>query len=175
MRRHVFIAAAIALLILLAVSLPASASADPLLSGYGGPGQGNQLILGATLLGGEGSGPSGGSGEGTTAAAGASGQPAAGTPSGSSSSSGRAGSTGARKGGAPVHVRVHGKAAPSAAGGAAAEGLAGVSTPALGLNTGDLLIALGVLAALVLTALLTRRLVDASGAKGPAARPRRGT
>jgi hypothetical protein len=47
---------------LLAIALcaltPAFACANPLLSGYGGPGQGDQAILGATLL----NGPSGGGG-----------------------------------------------------------------------------------------------------------------
>ena len=40
--------------------LPAVAHANPLLSGYGGPGQGNQAILGATLLNGSGGGGSSG-------------------------------------------------------------------------------------------------------------------
>src|ERR1700736_6516079 len=45
-------------------ALPTTADAGPLLSGYGGPGQGNQAILGSTLLGGSagGSGTSGGGG-----------------------------------------------------------------------------------------------------------------
>jgi hypothetical protein len=48
-----------------AACAPASAHANPLLSGYGGPGQGNQAILGATLL----NGPGGGGSSGTVAAA----------------------------------------------------------------------------------------------------------
>ena len=48
---------------LLAVLLlaPSGASADPLLSGYGGPGGGEQVVLGSSLIGGSGGG-SGGSG-----------------------------------------------------------------------------------------------------------------
>jgi hypothetical protein len=42
------------------VAAPALASASSLLSGYGGPGQGNQAILGSALL----NGPSGGGGSG---------------------------------------------------------------------------------------------------------------
>lgn len=48
----------------LLVAAPVAASANPLLSGYGGPGQGDQAILGATLLNGPGSGDgSAGTGE----------------------------------------------------------------------------------------------------------------
>ena len=58
--------AALALVAALAVSAaaPLVAHAGPLLSGYGGPGQGNQAILGSTLLGGPGGGASGGGGAG---------------------------------------------------------------------------------------------------------------
>jgi len=52
-----------------AACVPAGAQANPLLSGYGGPGQGNQAILGATLLNGRG----GGGGSGTLATASSSG------------------------------------------------------------------------------------------------------
>ncbi len=174
MRRHVSIAAATALLIPLVGLLAASASADPLLSGYGGPGQGNQLILGATLLGGEGSGPSGGSGEGTTAA-GAGSEASAGTAAGGGTSSTRTGGAGTRKGAAAVRVHVRKGAIPAAGAVAGAASVSAVSTPTLGLSTGDWLLALAVLAVLFLTALLTRRLVGDSGAKGRPARPRRGT
>ena len=47
-------------MLLAAFLLPASAQASPLLSGYGGPGEGSQKILGAQLLG----GAAGGSGTG---------------------------------------------------------------------------------------------------------------
>lgn len=38
------------------LALPAFARANPLLSGYGGPGQGSQALLGSTLTGGHGAG-----------------------------------------------------------------------------------------------------------------------
>jgi hypothetical protein len=46
--------------------LPASAQASSVLSGYGGPGQGNQVILGASLLNGPRGGSGGGSGGGSS-------------------------------------------------------------------------------------------------------------
>jgi len=55
---------------LVAACLPVGAQANPLLSGYGGPGQGNQSILGASLLNGRGGG---GGGSGTLAVAAANG------------------------------------------------------------------------------------------------------
>jgi hypothetical protein len=61
----------------LSAAAPAAASADPLLSGYGGPGQGNQAILGSALL----NGPPGG-GEGGGGSAGAGGSPTSGGPTG---------------------------------------------------------------------------------------------
>jgi len=57
---------AIVALLGLAGIWPAAASANPLLSGYGGPGQGNQAILGSALLNGGGRG--GGSGAPPSAA-----------------------------------------------------------------------------------------------------------
>src|ERR1700690_4279436 len=55
------ITAIVALLSMLAL-VPAAALAGPLLSGYGGPGQGNQAILGAGLGGGRGGDGGGGHG-----------------------------------------------------------------------------------------------------------------
>src|SRR5258705_13375486 len=46
--------------------IPASAQASSVLSGYGGPGQGNQVILGAALLNGPRGGSGGGSGGGSS-------------------------------------------------------------------------------------------------------------
>ncbi len=43
-------------------AVPAAAAGGPLLSGYGGPGEGNQAILGSTLLGGAGPGEGGSGG-----------------------------------------------------------------------------------------------------------------
>jgi hypothetical protein len=57
-------------LALSAAAAPASAQASPLLSGYGGPGQGNQAILGSALLNGPSSGGGNGSGSATGSARG---------------------------------------------------------------------------------------------------------
>ena len=62
--------------VLMTVAL-SSASADSLLSGYGGPGEGNQAILGSALLGG-GAGGDGGSSSGASGSAGSSSAGAAG-------------------------------------------------------------------------------------------------
>jgi hypothetical protein len=56
-RRKNWIAVSLMLtLCALCALMPVAACANPLLSGYGGPGQGDQAILGATLLGGSSSG-----------------------------------------------------------------------------------------------------------------------
>jgi hypothetical protein len=86
----------------LVAALPAGALASSLLSGYGGPGQGNQAILGAALV----NGPKGGGGSGNSSSssgASASGSSGAAAPTSSSagssaggsgtSSNGRSGST----------------------------------------------------------------------------------
>jgi hypothetical protein len=65
MNRKIRIATALALVGALSVSAPAvSLAGSPLLSGYGGPGAGEQAIVGSTLLNGPrgGSGPGGGQG-----------------------------------------------------------------------------------------------------------------
>jgi hypothetical protein len=63
MNRTLRIASTLALASLVSVLAPAVASAgSPLLSGYGGPGGGEQSILGSALLGGAGPGGSSGSG-----------------------------------------------------------------------------------------------------------------
>ena len=84
-----------------ATCMPIAAQANPLLSGYGGPGQGNQAILGATLLSGSGGGGSSGaaaaassrgyvSGEGTsTTGAARRGSQAAGSPKAAGGASSR--------------------------------------------------------------------------------------
>jgi hypothetical protein len=72
----------------LAAAMPAAAVASSLLSGYGGPGQGNQAILGAALV----NGPRGGGGSGSSSGSTTSGTSGAAAPTGSSTSgSGAAG------------------------------------------------------------------------------------
>ena len=134
----------------------ATALAGTLLSGYGGPGEGSQAILGAGLVNlPSGRGPSGGaralapspsSGASPTAAGrqGAHGK-------GTDSSSARPQRTSAGAG------RSSGSGAAHTLGAATAQGTA-VGSQALGLSGSDLLYVLLALAALVLTALLTRQL-----------------
>jgi hypothetical protein len=174
------------LAVFLAFAVPSPALASPLLGGYGGPGEGNQAILGSALIGGA-SGGSSGSGGGSGGSAGSS----SGSGSGSGSSTGaatsaaggeaepagssRQGSTGGAeaeaKGGAtgPASGRTPRARERSgkASGGAArayppyrddvAQATSGGS-PALGLSTADFAYVLFALAALAATALVTRRL-----------------
>jgi hypothetical protein len=65
MNRHRKIIFSAGLLAAIVFATPVSAHASPLLSGYGGPGQGSQMILGSSVL----NGPGGGGG-GQAAAAG---------------------------------------------------------------------------------------------------------
>lgn len=61
MKTHRRIIRAGALTAIAIAAIPVSANANPLLSGYGGPGQGSQAILGSQLLGGGGGGGNGSS------------------------------------------------------------------------------------------------------------------
>jgi len=157
------------------VLTPAAASAGSLLSGYGGPGQGNQAILGSVLLGGPSSG-----GQGGSAGAGGGGSVAGGL------GNSPAGSTGAarRRSAAPPESRKHRKAGvgtPAAAGSQAQPGLltrpaadAGtVPAQTLGLSADDLVYIILVLGALALTGALTRQLArPREAAKGTRRRTR---
>lgn len=183
-------------LIALAVSavLPALASAGSLLSGYGGPGEGNQAILGSALL----NGPSdkGGSGGGSTGARGA-GQASsygsliasAGEGQITSSSHGGRGPTGtsnsrsSKSGSKQRHVQVGaGKASSSASQpykqtNRPSTHTSGGSSQPLGLSGADLLYILLALVVLALTGVLTRGLVRANvhGDGGPTQAMRRRT
>lgn len=147
---------------LLAVTLSAdpTAGANPLLSGYGGPGQGNQAILGAALLNGP-SGPGGGSagsagnaglaspdsgGEGTAAGAAAGATVVAGRASGAAGHGRRSTTRTTSGSGTQPYTATSNSAASQAA-------FAGTQT--LGLSGGDLLYALLALGALVGTGALT--------------------
>jgi hypothetical protein len=141
----------------LAASLPASASAGSLLSGYGGPGQGSQAILGSALLPAP---PSGGAGGGGGAGAEGGEAPPTGTTS--------TGVSTAKKGQKPLagrragHSRATARAKPSPAytgTDAAAASQASVGTgPTLGLTGADLLYVLLALGALAMTGALTLQL-----------------
>ncbi len=138
-----------------------AASANPLLSGYGGPGEGNQAILGSTLLNGpsQGGGGSvssaGAAGSGGLASAGADAGLAAAAPRGPASSVVHAGQTAADtvRTGSGVASQTHLAGSGSRASEAA---VAGAQT--LGLSADDVRYMLLALAALAITGVLTRRL-----------------
>lgn len=165
---------ALTLLALLASAVgPAVAGANSLLSGYGGPGQGNQAILGAALVGGRSGGGSSGGGSGGE--------------SGDESPSGLALVEGRANGSHPSAARVRARGAGGAAGvsatghqitGGTSNGgartyahessvnssqTASGSSPALGLSGADVMYILLALGVLILTAVLTRRLVRQPG------------
>jgi hypothetical protein len=159
----------------LPAATPAFAAASSLLSGYGGPGQGSQAILGSTLLGGGSDGGEGGP-PGSTGAR--TGSPAEQfryskrsdyTKSSTSSAAGGGGS--ARGGASGSRVGVGGASGggastyPSSAAERADEAGAVASEP-LGLSGDDLLFVLLSLVALVLTGLLTRQLARMKGSGG---------
>ena len=156
--------ARIAAMLALSIALtPTAAPASSLLSGYGGPGQGNQAILGAALL----NGPSSGGGGGGSAGGGSSSSeatnlvapvtPASAQRSLSSSrhgGSGVAGKHGLRATGA-VNTR-RGESGAAGAYNVSAGG--GSANPLLGLSREDLLYVVLALGVLMFTGLLTRRL-----------------
>lgn len=142
---------------------PPIAGANSLLSGYGGPGQGSQAILGATLLNGPGSGSGGGSGGVAVSAA------AAGA--GSATGTGTATSTGAShssRGSARQSRRATATRGGSAVVGAAAAAAVlpsasqenAVHAATLGITAADLLLAIAGVALVLGVAVLTRRLAQ---------------
>jgi len=135
--------------------LPLSAHAGPLLSGYGGPGQGNQAILGSALLGGSagGSGTSGG-GRGGSASRGA----ASGASHPRSSTGAAAGTLGSaqRASGLAGGVSSYPAVEPSAS----------RSGTTFGLSGADLTYIFVAAAALIVTGALTRRIARTRTAKG---------
>ncbi len=150
------------------------AVASSLLSGYGGPGQGNQALLGSALL----NGPGGGGGASGVSASSSSAVPAEAVPA-----SGSLGRTGAGRQPGRVQTRTGaggGSAASSSRRPTAAKSIAEVynaaergapaqSSGTLGLSGSDLLLIVLVLGALALMAALIRRL-----ARVPATAGRRG-
>lgn len=155
--------------------VPAAAGAGPLLSGYGGPGQGNQAILGSALLNGpSGKGGSGGGGStgasgglslGGSQSAGAGGGGAAGGTRPSGGVAGRvSGSAGSRRHlrESAGHASGDGSQPYTATYGPTASHPAGGGSQSLGLSGAEeayILLALGML---LLTGLLTRRLARAN-------------
>ena len=136
-----------------AMACPTGAVASPLLSGYGGPGQGSQAILGSTLL--NGGGGSSGSGASLTSAA---------TTAGASGALRSRGSGAASKNGSPTAGRQGsaGRAGPSGSSGARTALYPAVepsaSTGTLGLSGQNFLLIALALAAIAVLAALTVRL-----------------
>jgi hypothetical protein len=159
MTGHRTILSILTLLAILAAVIPSPASANPLLSGYGGSGEGSQELLGSALLGG-GAGGGGGTGGGPSG-------PTESSLTGAPVSQGSTTSTGShgRERGAGGASRPRGKAvkASGAAAGAYPSEIsqqATVSSETLGLSGVDLLYILLALAALACMGLCTRRLAQ---------------
>jgi hypothetical protein len=146
---------------------PVAAHAGPLLSGYGGPGQGNQAILGSTLLGGGSGGGSSGAGGGTgqaaTATALASGSSAA--PTSGASGTGHPTRAGHAAGGLRAHYAAPGAGALKPVSYPAVEPTAGTAG-GLSLSGADISFVVLAAAALAITGALTRRMVRTRPAKG---------
>jgi hypothetical protein len=167
MRSHRKTTPIAAVLTLALVALvPSAADANPLLSGYGGPGQGDQAIIGAALVNGPGQGGSsgGGGGEAPTGAVNLEAPSASTTPSSSSSTA-----NGHRAAGAHRHrsgaAQTRRSASPAASSQAATSttALPPASTEAssggtLGLSGSDLLYVLLAIGGLVVAAVATRQL-----------------
>lgn len=165
----------------LALATPVAASANPLLSGYGGPGQGSQAILGSAIVGGGSGGGGGGStGGGSTGGGGSAeggtstgasspnafhyGEPYARTGSssrgGGGGGSAAAGSRGSTAAGGAHITQAHGAqngAYPAAS--AERAYLASSASQTAGLSSDDLALVLFALVVLALVAALTRALV----------------
>jgi hypothetical protein len=148
---------------LFAAAIPLGAQAGPLLSGYGGPGEGNQAILGSTLLGGPGGGAPGAGGPSRAADQGP------GSVSATPAHGRSAGPSGARRSSPPARQPTGALAAGGS--GQPASGLypAVERTTApggLGLTGADISYIVMAAAVLAFTGVLTRRLARTRAAKG---------
>ena len=164
MNTHRKIILSAGLLVALVVATPVGAHASPLLSGYGGPGQGSQMILGSSLL----NGPGGG------------GQAAAAREASTAATNGGLGSAPAGSSVSIVHgahgAVLHRRSSSGSAAAGTSGGAAGISPaaahqaapPALGVSQNDLFYILLALAILAFAGVLTRRLTHPHG------RPARG-
>jgi hypothetical protein len=176
------IASVLALAGFLCMSASPPASAGPLLSGYGGPGGGEQAIIGSALLGGPhgGSGTGGPSGSRRSEGSRGAGRGGSGGNSGGTVSNGpgraRAGASGSTGAGAvssaraagndgsASHIRVNAGPRPRMAGTAAyiyprSLRLASADSSVLAISGGDLLALIATIAFLSLVGVLTTRLV----------------
>jgi hypothetical protein len=172
MTSHRTISLTLTLLAALLSVAPSSAFAGPLLSGYGGPGEGNQAILGSTLIGGAGggSGSSGSDGSSSSAVVGAGAPPGQGNGalSGSHGNGSKTHGAGTRPAGGGVRSRSGGRESSGgtahayqvSSGGSTSQAPGGLE--ALGLSDIDFLYLLLALGALGATGVLTRRLARTS-------------
>lgn len=191
MKTHRIITHICILSAVVAAVLAGSAQASSLLSGYGGPGQGNQAVLGSALIkgpkgGGGSSGASSGAGSGSSSSAGveSSTTPSASdTVSGSGSSSqssGGSSAAGSRSGKSSRSGGLSRRSARTGSGQRTSRATASVQSfypaaervPAgqqggvLGLSVTDLVYIILAAAALALLAMLTRRFGQASSREG---------
>ncbi len=165
MKKHRLTTAATLTAMAFSMMAPLDADANSLLSGYGGPGQGSQAILGSALVNGPGGG-GGSSGGGATNLSG----PAAGASFGGSALGTRSGAAGSsrRGGGSSTHSAKRGGSRPNASGSESGTykpayppstaTSSAVESSQVGLSNSDLLYILLAAGALVLTGALTRRL-----------------
>jgi hypothetical protein len=165
MKSHRKVTPIIALLAMLSAALPAAAQASSLLSGYGGPGQGNQAILGSGLVNGAsggGGGPAGGAPAAVSAASVAA--PAGQAGAGSSAARHRHGPAahGYASKGAGAQLAAPG---PSAAYSQAVSARPAADSGVLGLSGTGLLILLLALATLLFSGLLMRGLARSTGTR----------
>jgi hypothetical protein len=167
-RQRIIISAAVAVL-LACIPVAAASASSTLLSGYGGPGAGNQAILGSTLVGGSGKGSGGGGSPSATSASPASIALPQSAPTGSSPRRAQAnaprttkptGAGNASKAPSPASKAQSPAYTPTSA--SADRGGGGKS---LGLSGEDVLYIVLAFGALALTAAITGRF--ARGARGP--------
>jgi hypothetical protein len=146
----------IACLVALSAVMPAAAQASSLLSGYGGPGQGSQVILGSSLINGGSSGGSSGGGQSSTAGARGTGKASGAPGSGASKHAVTRGGAGRHPGGRVAGASGNGaQVYPTSSSALARE--AGASQP-FGLSGRDVVYILLGLVALIFIGVLTRRM-----------------
>jgi hypothetical protein len=166
-----------------------ASAAGPLLSGYGGPGQGNQAILGSAVVNGgsgggskgSGSGSRGSSSSGSSSLSATGANSSAGTGTGTATSSaGTAASTAAKGAASAAASQSSGKHAKQTLAGTSKTGVATSGSPSsltasrggvggsetLGLSGADLLYILLAFGALVFTGFMTRSLARDPGGSG---------
>jgi hypothetical protein len=171
MRSRRTITPTIACLVALSAVIPAAAQASPLLSGYGGPGRGSQVILGSSLVNGGGAGGSKGEGESSSPGASSAGTgSAAGSETAAGSPARRHAAT--RSGGAGRHA--DGRTGRSSSSGARVNPTSphltltreAGSSETLGFSGKDLFFLLLAVGALIGTGVLTRRMARTTATGG---------